>query len=206
MNYWMRKLSLHLFLNKFVSSSFLHTHPFTGGSGWLRVNFCSFLVYIQWWVHLRNITFKKHICTHSVYLHAFYPLSYTHIHSNNPRENFCCCCWFCCVYSSFSSSSFPPYSILSATNAPTGAPMSGPNTKTHHPFMAILFHPASTAIMRGGKSRAGLKPPCVRGAMVEIKPPTVIPINGGMSAAWWVEMEFLGWVRAKMTKAKTAVP
>mmetsp|Transcript_41281 Transcript_41281/g.96807 ORF Transcript_41281/g.96807 Transcript_41281/m.96807 type:complete len:150 (-) Transcript_41281:644-1093(-) len=67
-------------------------------------------------------------------------------------------------------------------------------------------HPPNAEMIRGPKSRAGLKPACVSGAITDISAPTVAPITGGIIIGCSDVVLFLEFVTLKTTKASTAVP
>ena len=84
------------------------------------------------------------------------------------------------------------------------APTMGATMYNHELLNATVFQPANQATILGPKSRAGLNPACVNGAKTEMSPPTVNPIRGGTNPLFTVS--FFGWVNAKMTNARIAVP
>ena len=61
-------------------------------------------------------------------------------------------------------------------------------------------------MIRGPKSRAGLNPAWVNGAIHAINAPTVKPIKGGITNPFVDDTSFFGFVNAKITKARMPVP
>uniref|UniRef100_A0A7S0BYE8 Uncharacterized protein n=1 Tax=Proboscia inermis TaxID=420281 RepID=A0A7S0BYE8_9STRA len=88
---------------------------------------------------------------------------------------------------------------------PNTAPTIGAKIYTHHPLNATSPpHPAKNVTRRGPKSRAGLNPAWVRGAITVMRDATVPPMRRG--AAFGGISSFLGEVTLKITKDSMAVP